>query len=239
MMQALALYQELLRLEDPDPLYHTYSAACYYYMGQTQQAEEAAQQVSAHKSLHAGADCTWQQMQWCAGPWQQLQCCEAALNKVAASTAHTTGQLVKQPRHHWCACTSSRFQQSTVTAQHGYHTCSAVGLMLTAPVLHVTLQGPRCPLATRILFHCAHSRHDEDALMALHSNLSNSLEDQLSLAALHFNRGNYQVCQHTANPTEDAHGCTANRQMRSCAGVRCSRASCSGCGVQHPSGVVW
>jgi hypothetical protein len=29
--------------------------------------------------------------------------------------------------------------------------------------------------------------------MALHSNLSNSLEDQLSLAALHFNRGNYQV----------------------------------------------
>lgn len=29
--------------------------------------------------------------------------------------------------------------------------------------------------------------------MALHSSLSNSLEDQLSLAALHFNRGNYQV----------------------------------------------
>jgi hypothetical protein len=55
------------------------------------------------------------------------------------------------------------------------------------------LQGPRCPLATRILFHCAHSRGDEDALMALHSSLSNSLEDQLSLASLHFNRGNYQV----------------------------------------------
>jgi hypothetical protein len=33
--------------------------------------------------------------------------------------------------------------------------------------------------------------------MALHSNLSNSIEDQLSLAALHFNRGNYQVRQHT------------------------------------------
>lgn len=43
--QALAVYQELLRQEDADPLYHTYSAACYYYMGQTQQAEEAAQQV--------------------------------------------------------------------------------------------------------------------------------------------------------------------------------------------------
>lgn len=57
------------------------------------------------------------------------------------------------------------------------------------------MQGPRCPLATRILFHCAHARRDEDALMALHSSLSNSLEDQLSLAALHFNRGNYQVCR--------------------------------------------
>lgn len=45
LLQALALYQGLLRVEDPDPLYHTYSAACYYYMGQTQQAEEAAQQV--------------------------------------------------------------------------------------------------------------------------------------------------------------------------------------------------
>lgn len=44
-MQALAVYQELLRQEDPDPLYHTYSAACYYYMGLTQQAEEAVQQV--------------------------------------------------------------------------------------------------------------------------------------------------------------------------------------------------
>jgi Flp pilus assembly protein TadD len=44
-MQALAIYQELLRQEDPDPLYHTYSAACYYYMGQTQQAEAAVQQV--------------------------------------------------------------------------------------------------------------------------------------------------------------------------------------------------
>lgn len=29
--------------------------------------------------------------------------------------------------------------------------------------------------------------------MAQHSSLSNSLEDQLSLAALHYSRGNYQV----------------------------------------------
>jgi hypothetical protein len=29
--------------------------------------------------------------------------------------------------------------------------------------------------------------------MALHSSLSSCVEDQLSLASLHFNRGNYQV----------------------------------------------
>ncbi|WIA41956.1 hypothetical protein OEZ86_009260 [Tetradesmus obliquus] len=94
--KALALYQELLHQDDPDPLYHTYSAACYYYMGLTQEAAEAA------------------------------------------------------------------------------------------------AKGPRCPLATRIQFHCAHKRGDEDALMALHSSLGDSLEDQLSLAALHFNRGHHQ-----------------------------------------------
>jgi intraflagellar transport protein 56 len=64
-------------------------------------------------------------------------------------------------------------------------------------VLHAHLhcaQGPRCSLATRILFQCAHARGDEDALMVQHSALSDSLEDQLSLAALHFNRGHFQVC---------------------------------------------
>jgi len=55
------------------------------------------------------------------------------------------------------------------------------------------LQGPRCPLATRILLHCAQRQGDEDALMAQHSHLTDSLDDQLSLAALHFNRGHYQV----------------------------------------------
>lgn len=50
--QALALYQELLQQEDPDPLYHTYSAACYYYMGLTQQAEEAVQAVSRSARRH-------------------------------------------------------------------------------------------------------------------------------------------------------------------------------------------
>jgi hypothetical protein len=86
--------------------------------------------------------------------------------------------------------------------------------LLPTPHETLPLQGPRCPLATRILFHCAHSRQDEDALMALHSSLSNSLEDQLSLAALHFNRGNYQVLvgrQWTAPVREKAQGVQQHR----------------------------
>jgi hypothetical protein len=40
--------------------------------------------------------------------------------------------------------------------------------------------------------------------MALHSSLGDSLEDQISLAALHFNRGHHQVrqqqkCQQTSS----------------------------------------
>lgn len=50
-LQALALYQELLRQDDPDPLYHTYSAACHYYMGLMQRAAESAQQVRWQRDM--------------------------------------------------------------------------------------------------------------------------------------------------------------------------------------------
>jgi len=62
-MQALAIYQELLRQDDPDPLYHTYSAACYYYMGLTQQAEETVQQASCAR--HSSCSC-------CSRHWPSL-----------------------------------------------------------------------------------------------------------------------------------------------------------------------
>lgn len=55
--QALGIYQELLQQEDPDPLYHTYSASCYFYMGLTQQAEEAVQQVGEHARVAASNIC--------------------------------------------------------------------------------------------------------------------------------------------------------------------------------------
>mmetsp|Transcript_35995 Transcript_35995/g.106434 ORF Transcript_35995/g.106434 Transcript_35995/m.106434 type:complete len:556 (-) Transcript_35995:813-2480(-) len=54
------------------------------------------------------------------------------------------------------------------------------------------LQGPRCPLQTRILFHCAHKMGDETKLMQYHQQLTESIEDQLSLASIHFQRSHYQ-----------------------------------------------
>lgn len=43
--KALHIYRELLAQPDPDPQYHTYAAACHYYMGLYKEAEAAAQQV--------------------------------------------------------------------------------------------------------------------------------------------------------------------------------------------------
>ena len=54
-------------------------------------------------------------------------------------------------------------------------------------------QGPRCPLQTRILFHCSHKLGDETKLMQYHQQLTESIEDQLSLASIHFQRSHYQV----------------------------------------------
>lgn len=44
--QALDLYRQLLAREDADPIFHTYAAACLYYMGLYDQAEAAANEVA-------------------------------------------------------------------------------------------------------------------------------------------------------------------------------------------------
>jgi hypothetical protein len=54
--------------------------------------------------------------------------------------------------------------------------------------------GPPCALATRILLHCAHAVGDEEKLVEYHGQVSKTLlEDQLSLAAIHFRRSHFQV----------------------------------------------
>ena len=54
------------------------------------------------------------------------------------------------------------------------------------------LKGPDCDLRTRLIFHIAHQRNDEDELFNAHSRLVGTLENQLSLAAIHYMRGHYQ-----------------------------------------------
>ena len=95
--RALDTYIELLRAsDDPDPTYHVFAAACLFYLGRYEEAEEKA------------------------------------------------------------------------------------------------ARGPNTKLQTRILFHCAHKRNDETKLMHYHQQLSDSIEDQLSLASIHYLRGHFQ-----------------------------------------------
>lgn len=54
------------------------------------------------------------------------------------------------------------------------------------------IKGPDCDFRTRLIFHIAHQRNDEDELFNAHSKLVGTLENQLSLAAIHYMRGHYQ-----------------------------------------------
>ncbi len=54
------------------------------------------------------------------------------------------------------------------------------------------LRGPAGPLQNRLLFHVAHKQNDENKLMVYHQKLTDSKEDQLSLAAIHFLRSHFQ-----------------------------------------------
>ena len=53
-------------------------------------------------------------------------------------------------------------------------------------------KGPDTKLRTRVLFHCANKKDDEATLMRYHSQLGDSVDDQLSLASVHYQRGHYQ-----------------------------------------------
>jgi len=53
-------------------------------------------------------------------------------------------------------------------------------------------KGPQCPLQVRLLFHLAHKLNDEDKLMVHHGKLKTTVEDQLSLASIHYLRSHFQ-----------------------------------------------
>ncbi|XP_075038989.1 intraflagellar transport protein 56 isoform X2 [Mixophyes fleayi] len=53
-------------------------------------------------------------------------------------------------------------------------------------------KGPKSRLQNRLLFHLAHKFNDEKKLMVFHQNLQDIIEDQLSLASIHYMRSHYQ-----------------------------------------------
>jgi intraflagellar transport protein 56 len=53
-------------------------------------------------------------------------------------------------------------------------------------------RGPSCKLQNRLLFHLSHKFNDEKRLMGYHQNLQDIIEDQLSLASIHYLRSHYQ-----------------------------------------------
>jgi intraflagellar transport protein 56 len=54
------------------------------------------------------------------------------------------------------------------------------------------LLGPACDLRVRLLFHIAKQMNDEQAMYQAHSDLVSTLENQLSLGAIHYMRSHYQ-----------------------------------------------
>lgn len=53
-------------------------------------------------------------------------------------------------------------------------------------------RGPSCKLQNRLMFHLSHKFNDEKRLMGYHQNLQDVIEDQLSLASIHYLRSHYQ-----------------------------------------------
>ncbi len=54
------------------------------------------------------------------------------------------------------------------------------------------MMGPANPLQNRILFHVAHKQGDENKLMVHHQKLTDDVQDQLSLASIHYLRSHFQ-----------------------------------------------
>merc|ERR1719252_241860 len=75
---------------------------------------------------------------------------------------------------------------------HTYKACCLYALCLYQEAEEEAKKAPDSPLKTRVLFHTAHKRNDESAMMQHHQALSDSTEDQLCLAAIQYLRSHFQ-----------------------------------------------
>ncbi|KAG7388558.1 Intraflagellar transport protein 56 [Phytophthora pseudosyringae] len=73
-----------------------------------------------------------------------------------------------------------------------YRGCCLFYLQMYKEAAREAEKGPAGQLQNRLLFHCAHKVGDEDKLLVYHQQLTDSKEDQLSLAAIHYFRNHFQ-----------------------------------------------
>merc|ERR1719261_370711 len=75
---------------------------------------------------------------------------------------------------------------------HAYKACCLYALCQYKEAEEEVKQAPDSPLKTRMLFHTAHKRNDENSMMAQHQQLTDTTEDQLCLAAIQYLRSHFQ-----------------------------------------------
>lgn len=75
---------------------------------------------------------------------------------------------------------------------HTYKGCCYYALTNYDEAKKEALRASESPLQIRLLYHISQKKNDENAVMAYHMKLTDSLADQLCLAAIHFLRGFYE-----------------------------------------------
>jgi len=75
---------------------------------------------------------------------------------------------------------------------HAYKACCHYALCQYTEAEDEAKLAPETALQTRLLFHTAHKRNDEAAMMTHHQSLKDTTEDQLCLAAIQYLRSHFQ-----------------------------------------------
>jgi hypothetical protein len=85
--------------------------------------------------------------------------------------------------------TSSTLDEATIWLNIA---CCYFSMGMNTEANEAAVKGTACPLKNRLLFHLAHKLDNEDAVIANHSKLEEILENQLSLASMHYLRQDFQ-----------------------------------------------
>lgn len=72
-----------------------------------------------------------------------------------------------------------------------YHGCALFFVGLYEDARRAAEKGSKNALQTRLLFHVAHKLNDQKQLMFHHAQLKHNVEDQLSLASIHYLRSHF------------------------------------------------